>query len=78
MLRRGQTILDAQIRPQPIELVLAGGSAFAQTEQAVGKLLAIFRKYGADADRTAAATYEAEMRRSEPLQPQSGAMWEFG
>ena len=40
VLRRGQ-VLDAQVAAPPIELVLAGGAAFAQAEQAVGELLAV-------------------------------------
>ncbi len=52
VLRRGQTVFDAQIRAQRIKLVLAGCRAFTQAEQAAGELLAIIRQDGADANRT--------------------------
>ncbi len=40
VLRRGQAMLDAEVGAQLIELVLAGGGPFAQTEQVIGELLA--------------------------------------
>ena len=52
MLRRGQTMFDAEFGAEQVELVLAGGASFAQAEQAIGEFLAIVGKYGADADRT--------------------------
>ncbi len=49
--RRGQTMLDIEGRTKPVELVLAGRSALAQTEEAICEFLAIVREYSADADR---------------------------
>ena len=40
MLWRGEAVFDAQVTAQLIELVLAGGRAVAQAEQAVGELFA--------------------------------------
>ena len=40
VLRGSRAMLDAEVTAQLIELTLAGGSALAQAEQAVGKLLA--------------------------------------
>jgi len=54
MLRRGKAMVDAQVGAEQIELVLAGGGAFAQAEQAVGEFLAIIGENGADADRAGA------------------------
>ena len=50
-LRRGQAVFDAQVAAQQIELVLAGGRALAQAEQAVGELAAIIGQHRADVDR---------------------------
>jgi hypothetical protein len=52
--RRGEAVLDARVCAELVELVLAGGNAFAQAEQAVGELLAIVGKHGADAHRAGA------------------------
>ena len=41
MLRRGQTVFDAEVGAELIELVLASGDAFAQTEQAVGEFFPV-------------------------------------
>ena len=41
MLWRGEAVFDAKVAAQLIKLVLAGGRALAQAEQAVGELLAI-------------------------------------
>ena len=49
MLRRGQAVVDAKFGAELVEIVLASGAAFAQAEQAVGELLAIVGKNGADA-----------------------------
>ena len=51
VLGRGQAVFDAKISAEVIELVLAGGRRFTQTEQAVGELLAIVGENGADAQR---------------------------
>ena len=48
VLRWGKAVLDAQVGAELIELVLAGGRALAQAEEAVGELFSIVRKYGAD------------------------------
>ena len=40
MLWRGEAVFDAQVTAQLIELVLAGGRALSQAEQAVGERLA--------------------------------------
>ena len=65
VLRRGQTMLDAQVAAQRFERVLSGGGAFAQAEQAVGEFFPArhrartngafngsLRRYRADTDRT--------------------------
>ena len=39
--RRGQAVLDAEPGAEPVEFVLAGCGAFAQTEEKVGELLAV-------------------------------------
>jgi hypothetical protein len=39
--RRGQTMLDIEGRTKRVELVLAGRSALAQTEEAIREFLAI-------------------------------------
>ena len=49
-----QAMFDTQIGAELIEFVPAGGAALAQTEQAVGELLAIVGQDGTDADRTGA------------------------
>jgi|GEM_PF-3116019 len=54
VLRRGEAVFDSKVCTEPIELVLAGGNAFAQAEQAVGEFLAVVRKYGADVHRAGA------------------------
>jgi len=41
VLRRSQAVFDAEIGAEQVELVLAGGAAFAQTEQAVGELFPV-------------------------------------
>jgi hypothetical protein len=46
MLRWGKALLDFHVGAQLVEFGLAGGSAPAQAEQAVGELFAIVRKYG--------------------------------
>ena len=51
MLRRGQAVLDAEVAAQLVEVVLAGGGPFAQTEETVGELAAIVRENGADLHR---------------------------
>ncbi len=43
VLRRCEAVLDAEVAAQQVELVLAGGSTFAQTEQTVSELLAVIR-----------------------------------
>jgi hypothetical protein len=40
MLRRRQTVFDAEVGAELVELMLTCGDAFAQTEQAVGEFLA--------------------------------------
>jgi Mrp family chromosome partitioning ATPase len=50
----GQTVFDAEVAAELIELVLASGAAFAQAEQSVGELLAIVGENGADAQRAGA------------------------
>jgi len=40
LLRRGRMVFDPEVAAQQIEFALAGGSAFAQTEPAVGEPLA--------------------------------------
>jgi len=44
-------MLGAEVTAQQIELMFAGGRALAQTEQAVGELLAIVGQHHANADR---------------------------
>ena len=51
MLRRGQTVFDAEVGAELVELVPAGSFAFAQTEQAVGEFLPVIGQNGADAQR---------------------------
>ena len=51
MLRRCQTVLDAEVAAELVELVLAGGRALAQAEQAVGELAAIIGQHRSDVDR---------------------------
>ena len=51
VLRRSKAVFDAEVGAELIELVLAGGSALAQAEQAVGELLAIIRENGPDPHR---------------------------
>ncbi len=51
VLRRGQTVLDAEVNAEQVEFVLAGGGPFAQTEQAVGEFLAIIGQHRPDVDR---------------------------
>jgi hypothetical protein len=41
MLRRGQTVFDAEVGAVLIELVLARGRAFAQAEETVGEFRAV-------------------------------------
>ena len=52
--RRGQAMFDAVVGAKQIERVLAGGAAFAQTEQAVGELAAIIGQDGAAPQRAGA------------------------
>ena len=40
VLRRGQAMVNAEVAAQLVEVVLAGGGPFAQTEQAVGEFAA--------------------------------------
>lgn len=44
-------MLDIEGRTKRVELVLAGRSALAQTEETIREFLAIVREYCADADR---------------------------
>ena len=50
MRRRGEAVFNAEIGAELIELVLAGGLAFAQTEQAVGEFLAVIGQDRPDPD----------------------------
>ena len=50
MLRRCQTVLYAQFGTELVELVLAGGAAFAQAERAVGKFLPVIGQDRPDPD----------------------------
>ena len=52
--RRAEAMLDAKLGAEPIELVLAGGAAPAQAEQAVGEFAAAIGLGGADAQRASA------------------------
>jgi hypothetical protein len=51
MLRRGQTVFDAEVGAELIELVLARGRAFAQAEETVGEFLAVIGQNRPDPDR---------------------------
>lgn len=42
--RRRQSVFDAKIGAEAVELVVAGGGAAAQAEQPVGELLAVARR----------------------------------
>ena len=50
MRRRGEAVFNAEIGAELIELVLAGGLAFAQTEQAVGEFLPVIGQNRPDPD----------------------------
>ena len=54
VLLRGQTVLDAEVVAEMIELVLASGVAFAKAEQSVGELFAIVGENGADVQKACA------------------------
>ena len=54
MRRRGEAVLDAEVGAKLIKRVLAGGAAFAQTEQPIGEFAAIIGQHRADADRAGA------------------------
>ena len=49
--RRGQTVLDAELGAEPVELVVAGGRAAAQSEQTVGELIAVVGEHPSDLHR---------------------------
>ena len=51
VLRRGEAMFDAGIGAELIELVLAGGAAPAQTEQAVIELFPVVGENGSAAHR---------------------------
>ena len=51
VLRRGQAMVDGEVGAEPVELVLAGGAALAQAEQAVGELFAVVGQHRPDAHR---------------------------
>ena len=48
----GQSVFNAEGRAERVELMLSRCSALAQTEKAVGELLAIIGQNSADTDRT--------------------------
>lgn len=53
----------ARVGAEQVELVPAGGLAFAQAEPAVGELLPVLRKYGADVHRAGAFQVAREASR---------------
>ena len=50
MRRRGQTVFDAKVRGEQVELVFACRGAFAQTEETVGKFLSVIGPNRPDPD----------------------------
>jgi len=51
VLRRRQAVFDPEVIAEQVELMLAGGRALAQAEQAVGELFAIIGENGPDPHR---------------------------
>ena len=49
--RRGQAVLDAKLGAEQVELVLSGGRALAQAEEAVGESLAVVGQHAGDLHR---------------------------
>ena len=50
MRRRCQTVFDAKVRAEQVELVFACRGAFAQTEETVGKFLSVIGQNRPDPD----------------------------
>lgn len=61
--RRGQAVLDAEVRAEQVELVLSGGGALAQAEEAVGESLAVVGQHARDLHRGRALQVAQEAAR---------------